>query len=551
MLKGWQHRLTAVLAATVCAATAAAQFAVFPDRAYWKEQWAAAPLDVEIESVGALENYVVDGRVELSLRGYVELVMANNPDVNLQKLAVYEQENAIQRALSPFDPTFNANFNATRAQNPSNDILQGAAVRSTLNQVGRANYNQLFDTGTQFTTSYITNRRADNSALVTFNPAITQTLQFQISQPLLRDRGRNIQRLPFLIAESRKDQTEAQVQQQIINLLFQAENAYWDVVSARERLRVQENNLELARAFLERSRRELELGAISSLDIYQPEQQFATAQVRVTQALYRLQQAEDAVRRWIGADLHPDVRSLPLVLTESADPPSYTPTFDPEETVEVALFKRPEIEQRRRSLQVDDYQIKQASNRLRPDLSLNGTYSIQGRGGPFRSRSFTGAGVGTVIPGGLGDALTQLFGLDFPTYTVGLSLNLPLRNRRAAADLADATIQKKRDLFQLRSIQQDIRLAVLQAIAGLEQAKASVQQAAVAQDFAQKRLDAEQKKYDLGVNTAFIVLAAQDDLVQAESDLIDQAVAYRRALLTLYRSTGELLERRGVQVRYD
>ena len=240
-----------------------------------------------------------------------------------------------------------------------------------------------------------------------------------------------------------------------------------------------------------------------------------------------------------------------MVLTESADPPSYTPTFDAEETVEVALFKRPEVEQRRRSLQIDDYQIKQATNRMRPDLSLNGTYSVQGRGGPFRSRTFTGVGGGAVIPGGLGDALTQLFGIDFPTYTVGLSLNLPLRNRRAAADLADASIQKKRDLFQLRSLQQDIRLAVLQAISGLEQAKASVQQAAVAQDFAQKRLDAEQQKYDLGVNTAFIVLAAQDDLVQAESDLIDQAVAYRRALLTLYRSTGELLERRGVQVRYD
>ena len=144
-----------------------------------------------------------------------------------------------------------------------------------------------------------------------------------------------------------------------------------------------------------------------------------------------------------------------------------------------------------------------------------------------------------------------MFGLDFPTYTVGLSLQLPLRNRRAAADLADAAIQKKRDLYQLRSAEQDIRLDVLQAIAGLEQAKASVQQAAVAQDFAQKRLDAEQKKYDLGVNTAFIVLDAQDDLVQAEADLIDQAVAYRRSLLTLYRSTGELLEQRGVQIRYD
>ena len=545
------QRVIAILLTLSAAGAASGQFRTFPNRAYWNEQWTPAPYDVEIESVGRLEGFVVDGKVELSLRAYLELVMANNPDVNLQKLSVYEQENAIQRALSPFDPTFGANFTATRAQTPTNNITEGAAVRSTLGQIGRASYNQLFDTGTQFTTSYITNRRADNSALVTFNPAITQTMQFELSQPLLQGRGRGIQRLPFLIAESRKDLTVEQVRQQILTLLFQAENAYWDVVSARERLRVQENNLELARLFLERSRRELELGVISPLDIYQPEQQFASAQVRVTQARYRLQQTEDAIRRWIAADLSPDVRTLPVVLTESADPPPTTPTFDAEETVEVALATRPEVAQRRQALTVDDFQIKSATNRLRPDLALTGTYSIQGRGGPFQDRSFTGTGPGMVIPGGLGDALSQLFGVDFPTYGVGLSLQLPLRNRRAAADLSDAAIQKKRDLYQLRSIEQDVRLDVLQAIAGLEQAKASVQQAAVAQDFAQKRLDAEQKKYDLGVNTAFIVLDAQDDLVQAEADLIDQGVAYRRSLLTLYRSTGELLDKRGVEIRYD
>lgn len=100
-------------------------------------------------------------------------------------------------------------------------------------------------------------------------------------------------------------------------------------------------------------------------------------------------------------------------------------------------------------------------------------------------------------------------------------------------------------------MEQDIRLDVLQAVAGVELSKAAVQQAAVAQDFAQKRLDAEQRKYDLGVTTAFIVLDAQDDLVRAEADLIDQAIAYRRALLTLDRATGELLQKRGVEIRYD
>jgi len=233
----------------------------------------------------------------------------------------------------------------------------------------------------------------------------------------------------------------------------------------------------------------------------------STAQVGVTQARYRLQQAEDSVRRWIGADMHPDIRDLPLALTESAEPPTAPPSFDAEELVTLALDMRPEVSQRRQSIDIDDLQIKQATNRLRPDLSINGLYSSTGRGGNFFDRSLTGGGGDvTVIPGGLGDALSQLFGFNIPTYQVGLTLQLPLRNRRAAADLADAAIQKKRDLFQLRSIEQDVRLDVLQAVAGVELSKAAVQQAAVAQDFARKRLDAEQRKYDLGVTTAFIVL---------------------------------------------
>lgn len=541
-----------VLSVTLLAASSPGQMAVFPDKAYWKSQWQKAPLGVEIESVSRLEDYLVDGRLQLSLRAYLELVMANNPNINLQKLAYYQQENAIQRALSPFDPSLTASYNTNRSETPSNDVLQGADVRSNLNQTGRATYNQTFDTGTQLQSTWTSQKVSNNSQFTTFNPSITQSWLAQLTQPLIRGRGRNIQRIPFMIAQSRLDQTEEQVRQQVITLIFQAENAYWDVVQQRERLRVQNNNLSIGKAFLDRSRRELELGAISPLDIYQPEQQYATAQVGVTQAQYRLQQAEDAVRRQIGADLDSAFRNVPIELTEGVETPANPPTFEPEATVSVALANRPEIEQRRRLLQIDDLQIKQATNSLRPDLSLVGTYQSTGRGGNFLDRTLLDAnGNGIVVPGGLTDALSQLLDFRYPTYSVGLTLNLPLRNRRAAADLADAAIQKKRDLYQLRANEQDIRLDVVQAIAGLEQSKAGVQQATVARDFAQKRLDAEQQKYDLGVTTTFIVLDAQSRLLQSESDLLDQEVAYRRALLTLYRATGELLRERGVSIDYN
>ena len=220
--------------------------------------------------------------------------------------------------------------------------------------------------------------------------------------------------------------------------------------------------------------------------------------------------------------------------------------LDVEVQVARALLNRPELERIRRSLQIDDLNIRGATNDIRPDLSVSANYSAQGRGGNFFDRSGLGGSIANIVPGGFPEAFDQLFQFRFPTYGFGLTLQLPLRNRAAAANLADAAIQKKRNLYTLRGSEQNVRLDVVQAVAGVDLAKAAVEQATVALGFAQQRLDAEQKKYDLGVNTAFFVLQAQNDLVDAEAQVLAQAIAYRRSLLTLLRSTGELLEARGV-----
>jgi outer membrane protein TolC len=536
----------------LAASTLSAQFDAFPAVNYFKEQWTRPPVSVEIESVSRLDDFVVDGKVQLSLRSYIELVMANNPDVNLQKLAVYEQQNLIEAAHSPFDPNLDLSFNANRSTTQSTDVLQGAAVRSRLTQNAGITYEQTFDTGTRYTVGFSGVRSGDNSSFTSFNPSLTHRFQLGFTQPLLRGRGRYVQRIPIMIAESRLDLTAAQVRGQIINLLAQAENAYWNVVEARENLDVARNNLQLRSAFLDRSRRELELGAISPLDIYQPEQQFASAQVAVTQIQYRLEQVEDVVRRWIGADLDPDIRTVPIELTEAADPPASVPVLNREEQVARALELRPEIEQNRRLLEIDDLNIRASTNDLRPELNLTGNYISAGQAGIFYERSLVDdAPAPPPTPLGWTTSLDQIFQFRYPTYSMGLTLNLPLRNRRAAADVANSSIQKKRDLYQLRSQEQRIRQEVLNAVAGVELAKAALEQATVARDFAQKRVDAEQKKYDLGVQVAFFVLEAQTDLAAANADVVAQSIAYRRSMLDLLESTGELLEARGVTIQYD
>ena len=541
----------ALFMATLMVTPAWAQFTGFPRTSYWNTIWQAPPTEVEIEPVSRLRDFVVDGKLTLSLQQYIELVLANHGDVQVAKLNVYSQENQVQSALSPFDPTFQSSFTTTRGQTPSSNNLGGGDVVSDLSQNARASFAKTFDTGTDLAATFNSGRLSSSSNRATFNPSLRETLSLNLTQPLLRGRGRSIQRIPYLVAQIQLDRSEEQARQQIIGLLAQAENQYWLAVQQRESLVVQRNNLDLAQTSLTRSRRELELGAISPLDIYQPEQQAANAQVFVTNATYALQQAEDAVRRQIGADLDPDFREMPLNLTESSVPPEETLTLNEEELVALAFQMRPELTAQRRQLDIRDLNIKQATNQMRPDLSLIANYSIQGLGGNSLIRDGDNGPVIGVIPGGLSDALGQIGRFDYPTYSVGLSLNLPLRNRQAAANLANQTIAKKQDLYDLRSAEQDVRLNVVQAIAQVEQAKAGVMQAVEARRFSLLRLDAEQQRYDLGVSTIFFLLQAQDALIQSQNQVVNQSINYRRAVTGLHQATGDLLNQRNVQIQYN
>jgi outer membrane protein TolC len=327
------------------------------------------------------------------------------------------------------------------------------------------------------------------------------------------------------------------------------------VVQARENLRVNESALDLADQALKRSQLELKLGAMSPLDIYNPQQQYATAEIGVSQARFFLQQQEDALRKQIAADLDPDIRKLPLVLTETVLPTADAPPVDAEMAVEKALSMRPELKSALQSLDVDDLQIRSAQNGLLPDLSLTGSYTAQGQGGTAYQRTnvFTANGnqsqITRIIPGTFNDSLSQMFGLGYPVYAFGLSLRLPIRNRAASADMADAVLQKRRDTLTLRTIEQQVRLDILQAASQVESSKAAVKLALVAQDFSRKYLDAEQKKYELGTSTIFFVLQAQQALVNAQSAVVQNSVQYRKNLLNLLRRTGELLDARDISVQ--
>jgi outer membrane protein TolC len=528
---------------------------IFPAGQWFRMHFDAPVPRVELQAPARLEDFVVNGKLELSLRAYIELVLQNNTDIQLQKMTIETQRNAITRAFAPFDPTLTTSFRATRSETPAQDALAGAQTLSQLTQPFNVNYAQTFDTGTNITLGFNAQRQTTNNAFSFFNPALTSSFTVSFTQPLLRNRSRSLNRIPIIIAKNRYKSSQYNMFDQILRILQQAELAYWSVIEARENLKVQEQGLQLFDTFLKRSQRELELGAISPLEIYQPQQNYATQEVVVTQARYRLEQQEDILRRQMAADLDPRFRSVPIVLTETVLPPSDDRSIDKEQMVEAAYQRRPDLKAILQNIYVDELNIKQARNNYMPDLTLGGNLIANGRGGDRLQRTNVFAGDGTqstisqIFPGGYGDLLSQTFGYDFPTYGLSLTLRLPLRDRRAAADLADAEVGKRLNYLRARNLEQTVRQEVLNAVTQVENSRASVKLAQVALNFSQLRVDAEQKRYDLGVTTIFFVLDAQNALVRSQADLVTQSVQYRRNWLNLLRTTAQLLEERGVAVQ--
>jgi outer membrane protein TolC len=538
----------------ILATGAFAQVSSFPKPNYFRETFQKTQMKVELRSPVRLRDFVADGKLELSLKHFLELVMSNNTDVQIQLLTLETPKNNIESVFGLWDPTAQASFSTTRSTSiptSATDARSTGAATKSLTQPYSLQYQQTLPTGTQYTLLFSGAKSSQTNSFRSYNPSLTSGLQFLVSQPLIKNRGAYVNRLPLMQAQSMYKMSEAQLRSQLINLINTAENAYWNVISARETLRVKEKARDAANEYMKYMQQQLDLGALSPLDIYNPKAALAAAEVDVSQAKFSLTQSEDMLRKQIAADLDPDVRQLPIVLTEAVElGPSESLPVDHEAAVQKALTINPTIVQAVQKLDYDDLGIQSAKNGLMPQLNLTASYTTNGQGGIYYPGSTLVSGDPALpIPGGIADALSQMFGFGYPTYRAGLTLTLPIRNRTASATMANALVSKKSDALTLRTQQQSVRLNVLNAITGLEGAKESLNLAVVQRDYSQKNADAMMEKYKLGAETNQNVIFAQRDLATAESTVVNAQVTVRKSLVNLLTQTGELLDARGIVVK--
>ncbi|HEV2462795.1 MAG TPA: TolC family protein [Acidobacteriaceae bacterium] len=496
-----------------------------------------------------LNEHVTDGKLSLSLHDAILLALENNSDIRIDQAQIESQKFTLLNTYAPFDPLLQSSVNVNRYSSPGYTQLQGVGQSSNatfnqLSQTGQISYTQTFETGTQVIVSASSNKSSTNSSFYFYNPFYSSNVQFQFTQPLLRGAGRFANKAAIIIARNGLAESQANFRAEVSNLILQVVQQYWTAVNARGNLQVNQESLKLAEASYKHDKRALELGALPPLDIYRSQSEFAARRVQVIQSGYAVSQAEDALRLTIGADQDPQIRALPLNLTENPEVADTPGDIDVKTELDQALRNRPEIEASGAALDADRANVRLAHNQLLPNLSLSGFYQSGGLGGN-QYNLITGQ---LISKGGFDSSFNQVFGFGYPGYGGSLTLTLPFRNRAAKATLGTALVAQSHDQYSSRQIREQITRDVSDAVSQLEQAKLAMEAAKTSLDLAQKSLAADQRKYELGAETNFFVLDSQTRLAQTELVLLQTQINYQLARAALSHATGDLLQPYHVQI---
>jgi outer membrane protein len=473
---------------------------------------------------------------------------------------------ATQLGGGNFDPTVGFSMGWDRNTTPlGTTVVSGVPYVTTQNTAYTGFYQQAFPTGTSFALFLSGYRQSSTSLTNLFNPQVNGTMGMGFTQPLLNGFGYRANAQFIRIAKNDLKVANSVFRQQVITSIANVLNLYWDYLSFQENVRVAQQALAYSQKLLSDNKRQVEIGTLAPIEVVRAEAEVASDEQNLIVAQTNLQKQGELIKTALAKNVGPDLTTVQIV-PEGKLPqpqPDDIPTLD--EALKLAMANRPEIEQADIELQDQEIAIEGARNRLLPTLNVFASYLAYGLSGNAVTRAcpagYIEAGilcqpegggvaipppVSSVVPGGVGQALTQTFHGSFPDYSFGVNLSIPLRNRQAQADAARALLERRQRETQLQQTKNNIAQEVRTAEIGVTQAKAQINAAVKAVELARQTLDAEQKKFQLGESTVFLVIQAQRDLTSAEGTEVTARSAYAKALTSFQSATATILDKYNV-----
>lgn len=469
----------------------------------------------------------------LTIDEAVALALEQNADLQVDRIDPQVQDYSISIARSGWTPVFFSNFASRSQTNPPTDVFGGAAASITNENLTTVVglQQQLPVGGGSYTANWNSGRVTTNNIFSSFNPQLNSSVAFNYTQPLLRNFTIDATRQQILVSRKNREISDVQLQQSINVTTRNVKNAYWDLVFAISNLAVQRQSLELAQRSFRDNRARVEIGTMAPLDIVQAEAEVAQREEGVILAEAAISRAEDALRALISNPV--DQPNFWTVRLEPADQPEFQPvSVDVDAAVRSALAARTDLATTRKQIEANDITIRYFRNQSLPDLNALVNYSAIGLAGTqFRFGSGFPPPVLSETQRGFAGALGDAFTSDFPTWSVQLQVSYPIGPSTSEANLARARLQHTQAQKQLQSTELQVTTQIRNYARNVQTNSKRVDATRASRALAEKRLEAEEKKFQAGMTSSFQVIQAQRDLSQARNSELQAIIDYLKSVV--------------------
>ena len=498
---------------------------------------------------GAMEEQMAP-RLELSLEDCILKALKNNLNLKAEMITPEIAGRSVSLAAEKFMPTLSLNYNAQSTRSASYSFLDASDEVKTQQNDYTFQITQNIPLGGSFSASLYNYVSDTNRRFQTINPRFGSTLRLNFNLPLLKDFGYRIGRREIVVANYSREVSEENFQRVLENTIYNVEAAYWNLVYARENLKVRQQSLKLAQELLEKNKIEIEAGTLPPIELLTAESEVSTRQADILEAEAMVRNAEDQLRFIINLPAErADAKNVVLVPTDSPSIEKQEVSY--EEALNTAIMKRPDLQALRVDLRAREFNLDYAENQLLPDLRLQASYWSPGISGDQilyqDNNPYTGIIIGK-IPGKKSDALRDALDFKYKNWSVGLTLNFPVSNLLSRSYFAQASLDLKQARLRIKNQEQQLDLEISTAVRAVETNYQRALAYRAARELAQKKLEAEQEKFKVGLSTNYLVLQYQRDLANAMTMELKALIDYNVSLANLDRVMGVGRERRQVSV---
>jgi outer membrane protein len=502
----------------------------------------------DLSRVGIIASNILT----LSLTDAIRKALQNNNEIEIARDDVRYAETQLRGLYGVYDPTFSITPQIIHNITPQQSSLGGGGAAGTTTTTIlniSPQVTKYFERGGgNYTLSFANSRQTTSNTFSSLSPFYSSNLSLQFNQPLFRNRSIDLNRRSIKIQKKFIQQTDSDFRQRTIQIISQVQAAYWNLVFA---LRNQQNQLEslnVARQNMRNIEAQIEAGAKAPLDRAQVQTDISARETQLFISTQNVSIAENTLKQLMLRD--PAAPEWTAQITPTDTPLLDLSPVNLQLALDEAHKNRPEIRRLNLQKEINAIDVDYYKNQTKPQVDLTGTFALTGLAGtpcdivtnPRCSPPPTN------LIGGYGKDIRNLFSGDTRNLTVGVTISFPFKNRTAEANLAGARIQRDQLEASFRSQDQAIEMDVRNAAQAVDTARRRVLTSRMARESAEQQLAGEEKLYEVGRSTTFLLLQRQNELTNARTNELQAQTDYNKALADLQRATGSTLRINNISV---